>query len=253
MLTHCLTYPVGSRHKHVVSALTEVRMKGNRLWMHVQLEQGNVHHSYNYAKYIQLHVPMDSSIITKECNQGLMKSPKTLSVDTPLDSFIECKIEEMNNLVLPLTVDLQLPTVSYSSTYTTAAHNRQHTVPNPTYVATSHLHLPVKVDTIVVLGGKQPHYGDLKMELEFLRLPNLLVFSCKQNTVKIDLPLYLSIIRAAGQELTLVIQRDLVDLTRVLEIQCNLVYSHILICTFMYRHIEPMVSMAFIMLCGGQY
>ena len=45
ILTHCLTYPVGSRHKHVVSALTEVRMKGNRLRMHVQLEQGNVHHS----------------------------------------------------------------------------------------------------------------------------------------------------------------------------------------------------------------
>ena len=44
MLAHCLTHPVGSRHKHVVSALTEVRMKGNRLWMHVQLEQGNVHH-----------------------------------------------------------------------------------------------------------------------------------------------------------------------------------------------------------------
>ena len=50
------------------------------------------------------------------------------------------------------------------------------------------------------------------MELEYLQLPNL-----PANRILIHLLLYLSIIRAAGQELSLVIQRDLVDLARVLQ------------------------------------
>ena len=78
ILTHCLTYPVGSRHKHVVSALTEVRMKGNRLWMHVQLEQGNVHHSCMHNTFKSISKVHSSNVI-----KGF-KSPMTLSVNMPL-------------------------------------------------------------------------------------------------------------------------------------------------------------------------
>ena len=37
--------------------------------------------SFIYAQYIQL--PMDSSIITKECNQGLIESPKPFQLIHP--------------------------------------------------------------------------------------------------------------------------------------------------------------------------